>query len=143
MGELEHHGNILDRLIEGWRKHRRVQEDRAFLTNSDAFDIERVAADVGMGVGELADVIARGDDSSDLSARMLAAHGVDPDDLAAQSPLSLHEINVMCSRCAHKHRCEVELNAGTAVAHAEAFCPNAQLMQVLSREMGSDAARTD
>lgn len=140
MGGLEHHDNILGRLIDGWRKHRRVQQDRAFLSNSDAVDIERMAADVGMGVDELADVIARGEDPSDLPARMMTAHGFDHDDLAAGSPLSLREINVTCSRCAQKHRCEVELDAGTAALHAEGFCPNAQLMQVLGREMNSSSA---
>lgn len=142
MGESHQHGNILDRLIEGWRRHRQVQQDRAFLRNSAAFDLERLAADVGMGVDELADIIARGEGAPALSARMMAAHGFDRDDLAARNPSSLREVSSMCGRCDHKHRCEVELNAGTAVAHAEAFCPNAQLMQMLAHEFGATAART-
>ncbi|UJW84465.1 DUF6455 family protein [Devosia sp. SL43] len=142
MGESQHHGNILDGLIEGWRRHRRVQRDRAFLRNSAAFDIERLAADVGMGVDELAEIIARGEGAPALSARMMAAHGLDRDDLAARSPSSLREISSMCSRCDYKHRCEVELNAGTAVAHAPAFCPNSQLLQVLAQDFETTGART-
>ena len=142
MGEAQHHGNILDGLIEGWRRYRRAQQDRALLRNSAAVDIERLAADVGMGVDELADVIARGEGAPALSARMMAAHGFDRDDLAARSPASLREISSLCGRCDHKHRCEVELNAGTAVAHAKAFCPNAELMQVLANELGATGART-
>ena len=142
MGESQHHGSILDGLIEGWRRHRRVQQDRAFLRNSAAVDIERLAADVGMGVDELAEVIARGEGAPALSARMMAAHGFDRDDLAARSPPTLREISSMCGRCDHKHRCEVELNAGTAVAHASAFCPNSQLMQVLARDFDTTGAGT-
>jgi hypothetical protein len=142
MGESQHHGNILGGLIEGWRRHRRMQQDRALLRNSAAVDIERLAADVGMGVDELADIIARGEGAPALSARMMAAHGFDRDDLAARSPSSLREVSSMCSRCDHKHRCEVELDAGTAVAHAEAFCPNAHLIQMLAHEFGTTGART-
>ena len=140
MGESQHHGNILDGLIEGWRRYRRVRQDRALLRNSAAVDIERLAADVGMGVDELADVIARGEGAPALSARMMAAHGFDRDALAARSPASLREISSLCARCDHKHRCEVELNAGTAVAHAPAFCPSSQLMQLLAQEFGTTGA---
>ena len=142
MGETGHHGNILAGLIEGWRRHRRVQQDRAFLRNAEAFDIERLAADIGMGVDELAEIIARGESAPALSARMMAAHGFDRGDVAARSPASLREVSSMCSRCDHKRRCEVELNAGTAVAHADAFCPNAQLMQMLAHEFGAAATNT-
>ena len=65
-----------------------------------------------------------------------------PGDVAARSPAALREITALCSGCDHKHRCEVELSAGTAVAHAEAFCPNAELMQVLAHELGATGART-
>ena len=142
MGDLQHHDNILDRLIEGWRRHRQVQQDRAFLRNAAAFDIERLAADVGMGVDELAEIIARGEGAPALSARMMAAHGFDRDDLAAHSPSSLREISSMCGRCDHKHRCEVELDAGTAVAHAPAFCPNSELIGMLVLEFHTTGAKT-
>lgn len=141
MRDLPHHENILDRLIDSWRKHRRMQQQQAFLRNSYAFDVERMAADVGMGVDELAEIIGRGDDVATLSARMMAAHGFDRDTLAAHDRASLREISVTCSRCDHAHRCEVELDAGTAARHAEAFCPNAPLMLLLADEIGTPGAR--
>lgn len=124
-GLLAKLGDWLDR-----RQHalRELKE----LDGAGPLDIERMAAGVGMSVDELADVIASGDQTSELVRRMMAAHGVDRDWLAEILPELVEDIETRCNGCEHRHRCEVELNAGTAAAHAAAFCVNAATMRELA-----------
>ena len=134
MTKEDEHG-LLARLTQWVHRRQRGLRELKALEDAGPLDIERMAADVGMSVDELADVIARGDGTSELVRRMMAAHGIDRDWLAEILPELVEEIETRCSGCEHRHRCEIELNAGTAAVHADAFCVNAATMRELATEV--------
>jgi hypothetical protein len=121
--------------IGSWfdRRGRAMGELKA-LDHAGPVDIERMAAGVGMSVDELADLIARGSETTELVGRMMAAHGLSRAKLSKAAPGLVETIESRCEGCRHRHRCEIELNAGTAADHATAFCPNARTMQALAQD---------
>lgn len=69
--------------------------------------------------------------------RMMRAFRVDRRELEEDYTKILLDAEATCMRCRTKRRCLRELEAGTAVANAERFCPNADLMFMF----GSDDER--
>jgi len=67
---------------------------------------------------------------------MLHERRLDRHEIESREPDAMREIETMCSRCDSNERCGHELDAGTAVAHAAEFCPNALVMAALSKEFG-------
>ena len=63
---------------------------------------------------------------------MLAALGIDEDDLARTEPLVLRDMERVCSLCNHKRQCDRDLAAGTAAAHYEEYCRNAPTRSTVS-----------
>jgi len=63
---------------------------------------------------------------------MMQAFGVDRRELEQDYPRVLRDAEMTCERCPSKRRCFRELEAGTAAAHAEHFCPNADLFAIFA-----------
>ena len=64
--------------------------------------------------------------------RMMQAFGVDSQELQRDYPRVLRDASLTCLHCKSKRRCLRELEAGTAVANAELFCPNADLFAIFA-----------
>jgi hypothetical protein len=64
--------------------------------------------------------------------RMMQAFGIDSQELQRDYPRVLRDANVTCLHCKSKRRCLRELDAGTAAANAEQFCPNADLFAIFA-----------
>jgi len=75
-------------------------------------------------------------ESDRLLNRMLHERRLDRYEIESREPEALLHIRSMCARCNNQERCANELDAGTAVARAAEFCPNALVMGALSREFG-------
>lgn len=142
MAASAEHKNFLEMLARRWLDFREHQADLDAVSHMNRFEFEQLAADVGVTGSELAEAIDHGAGASELLDRMLAARGLDRHEIAEREPAALLEIESMCSRCQHKHRCAHELDAGTAIAHADRFCPNALVLAALSREMGHSSRST-
>ena len=52
-------------------------------------------------------------------------------DLARSEPLVLRDMERVCSLCNHKRQCDRDLAAGTAAAHYEEYCGNADTIDGL------------
>lgn len=137
------HRSFLGQIAERWVEFREHQADREFLGHMSQFELDQLAADVGVSGSELADAIQSGANADQLLDRMLEARGLSRDEIAAREPGAIREIESMCSRCEHKNRCAQELEAGTALRNAEQFCPNALAMAALGAEFGKRPARAD
>ena len=68
---------------------------------------------------------------------MLTALGIDRQDLARTEPLVLRDMERVCSLCNHKRQCDRDLAAGTAAAHYEEYCGNADTIDGLGQRRGS------
>jgi len=124
--------NVLETLVTRWRDYQASRAAVAELMELDPSEASRMAADYGLSVDDLTDLVQHAD-SAKLMERMMLARGLDPDEVRADLPAVLADMAVLCSRCLSKGRCEHELAAGTAVQHADEFCPNSMTMRALAR----------
>lgn len=125
---------MLDALVARWRDY---QTNVAGLREIEACSPEMVAqmaADLGITRAELEEVVSHGAGADRLMPRMIAAFGLDADELARTDPAAIREMAVLCSCCETKGRCVHELDAGTAAEHAEEFCPNASTFALYVEE---------
>lgn len=116
-----------------WRDRRAIQKALAEFDRGGA-DVRRMAADLGCSTADLRDIVAAGPSRLRLLTRMLQAHGLARAAIAKTNPGLLRDIEASCSRCRSAARCERELEAGSAVAHAGKFCMNAETMADLRAE---------
>jgi hypothetical protein len=64
--------------------------------------------------------------------RMMQVFRVDRRELEQDYPRVLRDAEITCARCRLKKQCLRKLEAGTATANAEHFCPNADLFMIFS-----------
>lgn len=121
--------SLFETIKDRWQQRRDRQAAVRALASMGPEQAETLAADIGMSLGDLREVVDKGGRATRLLERTLQARG-----LAASSipPRTLREIETTCSRCEAKGICARELKAGTAVAHAAAFCPNYEVMNALA-----------
>ena len=72
--------------------------------------------------------------------RMMELFSVDRRELARDYAKVLLDAHITCLRCNSKRRCFRELEAGTAAAKAEQFCPNADILFVFANDPAEVAA---
>ncbi len=69
---------------------------------------------------------------------MLAALGLDADNLKERYAAQLRNMSVPCSECTTIRRCRRELANGTAGLTYHGFCPNAAALDELQGDIWSD-----
>ncbi|APH72108.1 DUF6455 family protein [Aquibium oceanicum] len=116
---------IVEGIAERWRRHRDAITGLREINSLDPELASEIAAEVGLSVADLRDVIEHGSGADGLMHRMMAAYGIHEQRLEAEVPGVLRDLAILCSRCAAKGRCAHELEAGTARENAPVFCPNA------------------
>jgi hypothetical protein len=121
-----------ENLLEKWRDYRAALAELRELEAMEPSELAATAANCGLSVGELREVVANSAGAPALMVRMMRAYGLDPEKVRRLDPLMMRDIEGLCSRCAAKGRCRHELNAGTAVDHADVFCPNAYTFERLT-----------
>jgi uncharacterized protein YjiS (DUF1127 family) len=116
---------IVSRMIDifgEWLKHRRGLRE---LREIDAANFGQIASDLRMSSADLEALVRQGPHAADELPKMLAALGIDQDDLARTEPLVLRDMERVCAVCIHKRQCDRDLAAGTAAEHYEDYCANA------------------
>jgi hypothetical protein len=116
---------IVSRMIDifgEWLKHRRELRE---LREIDAANFGQIASDLRMSSADLEALVRQGPHAADELPKMLAALGIDQDDLARTEPLVPRDMERVCAVCIHKRQCDRDLAAGTAAEHYEDYCANA------------------
>jgi hypothetical protein len=116
---------IVSRMIDifgEWLKHRRELRE---LREIDAANFGQIASDLRMSSADLEALVRQGPHAADELPKMLAALGIDQDDLARTEPLVVRDMERVCAVCIHKRQCDRDLAAGTAAEHYEDYCANA------------------
>ena len=90
-----------------------------------------------MSSADLEALVRQGPHAADELPKMLAALGIDQQDLARTEPLVLRDMERVCSLCNHKRQCDRDLAAGTAAAHYEEYCGNADTIDGLGPRVRS------
>jgi hypothetical protein len=118
---FSNHG-VLGRALEWLRVRFGSPEDLALLSRED---LRELASDLAMGESDLISLSTSLRDNTVLMEHTIRARGFDPDQLRRSFASLMREVELVCSHCHATGRCLHELKAGTAVQHAQAFCPNA------------------
>ena len=117
-------------LFGEWLKHRRELRE---MRDIDAANFGQIASDLRISSADLEALVRQGPHAADELPKMLTALGVDKDDLARSEPLVLRDMERVCSMCINKRRCDRDLAAGTAAAHYEEYCGNADTIDGLDQ----------
>jgi hypothetical protein len=117
-------------LFGDWLKHR--QELRE-LREMNCSDFARIAHELCVTPAELDMCIRQGPHASDQLPRLLKSLGIDEATLSRTQPLLQRDMVRVCASCQQKARCDHDLDAGTAAADHEEYCPNAPTIAGLAQ----------
>jgi hypothetical protein len=117
--------------IAEWVRKWRAGSYASDLDNCTAAEVESMARDLGLTVGDLR-ALERSADEPLLLARMLAALRLDAAEIARSEPAAFRDLQRVCALCTCKGRCASEVAAGDAASTYETFCPNALTLKALS-----------
>lgn len=123
---------IFDDMVAGWHNYRAKLAALNELEAANDHTRSRIAGDLGIDPSTLHEVVVHGTGADRLMERMMADFGIDAAALRKADPAGIRDIEILCSQCASKGRCARELAAGTAVARAAAFCPNAETFRAFA-----------
>jgi len=126
-------GRVID-IFGEWLKHRRELRE---MREMDAANFGRIASELRMSSADLEALVRRGPHAADELPKMLAALGIDQDNLARTEPLVLRDMERVCALCSHKRQCDRDLAAGTAAAHYDEYCANAPTIDGLGLQVNS------
>jgi len=121
-------GRVGGWLRQWWERSTALAE----LEACGAPEMERLARDAGVGVGELRVLAGKWPDSADLVQRRLAALGVDAVAVEAEQPATMRDLQRVCSLCDNKRVCEHDLDRGRANAAWSEYCPNSGTLAALA-----------
>ena len=115
--------HMLESIARRWRDHRDAVASLREIDGMDPAMASEIAAEAGLSIADLKEVISHGSGANRLMQKMMDAYGVDVHEIAREGVL--RDVSVLCARCKVRGRCEEELEAGTARENAHLFCPNA------------------
>ena len=124
---------VIDTFGEWLKQRRELREMREI----DAANFSQIASDLRISSADLEALVQHGPHAADELPKMLAALGIDQDDLARTEPLVLRDMERVCSLCTRKRQCDRDLIAGTAAAHYQDYCGNAVTIDGLGQRAGS------
>lgn len=124
--------NIFEGFVQQWRQYLANQAAMRELEAIEPETRNHIASDLGFSEADLGDIVAHGAGAENLMLRMIADFGLDADAMCKNDRALFRDLEILCSKCTHKGRCFRELEAGTAVQHAKAFCPNAETFEALA-----------
>ncbi|MGE0224881.1 MAG: DUF6455 family protein [Acetobacteraceae bacterium] len=124
-----HDGNgLLARAADWFATRGWLQGANPRLSDSD---LQMIANDLGVTEADLLDVLPRAPDSSLLMDRMMEARGLHPDQVRGSSAALVRDLELTCTRCSAKRRCQHDLKAGTAAESCHEYCGNAEIFDEL------------
>jgi hypothetical protein len=119
--------NLLARAFD-WLKSHMIGDNE--LSSMSSSDLQFLAADIGVTVTDLREVVHHVRDHSDLMDKMMLAHGLDPE-WVRRAFVGVRDMERTCARCRDSGTCFRELKAGTAGARYHVFCANADAIDEL------------
>jgi hypothetical protein len=94
-------------------------------------DVERMAGDIRISVGEFRELSRKGRLNADLLQRRLALLGLDQARIWRTTPATFQDLQRVCSMCEQQRRCSRDL-ASEAGGTLEKYCPNTGTLKALA-----------
>jgi len=127
-------GSLIAAFREWLRQRRLLRQCRQRLQACDNNEIARIAHDVGLSTGELRQLSERGPDAAKLLLERMTALHLDADTLGKGEPSTMRDLQRLCSSCASKKRCQLDLMLVPDDPHWRQYCPNAGTLDALRNQ---------
>ena len=101
------------------------------LANCGPDEMERIARDLRIHRSELVTMAKKGPHAADLVKKLLVALGIDPHSLEHDDPLTMRDLQRMCTTCTDKKQCQFDLTNGIIGDNFRDYCPNAFTLDAL------------
>ena len=108
----------------------------------DEQDVERMAHDAGLAIGELRQLARRNPRSADLLLERMAALDLDENEVRKLEPQVFRDLQRVCSMCESQGRCKYDLNHDPNDPVWKNYCPNAETLRDLDALPWSSRAET-
>jgi hypothetical protein len=125
--------------VAAWINKHRVNGVRDELGQCSPEDAMQIAKDLGVPVGDLQGLTAKGAAAANVLPKMLSALSVDAQALTDGDRAVMRDLQRTCILCDHKNRCRRELAEGSAAQHFREFCPNAYTFDALLKQESTTA----
>lgn len=122
--------------LAGWRQRLAV---RAEIAAVDPDDLREILHDLNIEASALPTLVDPSGHSRVLLPAMLHRVGLDGPAIEARHPAVANDLRRVCAGCTVKGPCRRALEAGDSALRCMSFCPNAQTLDALRREMRTAA----
>jgi len=117
--------NLIFGAFRGWLRNRKlISQCRQRLDACDKHEIARIARDVGLSSNELREMAEHGPDAAKLMLERMAVLHLDAAALAKSEPSTMRDMQRLCSICASKKRCQLDLILIPNDPAWRHYCPN-------------------
>jgi len=118
-----------------WVRHRKlIRQCRQRLEACDTNEIAHIARDVGLSPSDLRHMAELGPDAAQQLLDRMAALHLDADALAKREPGTMRDMQRLCSSCASKKRCQLDLMLVPNDPAWRHYCPNAGTLDAVQSE---------
>jgi hypothetical protein len=118
-----------------WVRHRKlIRQCRQRLDACDTNEIARIARDVGLSSSDLRHMAELGPDAARQLLDRLAVMHLDADALTKREPSTMRDMQRLCSSCASKKRCQLDLMLVPNDPAWRQYCPNAGTLDAVQSE---------
>lgn len=122
---------MIDGMRQWWRNWRAAGSGFTELACCGAYEVERMAHDLGMPSSELHKIANRGPDAADLLLRRMAELNLDNKELAAAAPGTFQDLQRLCTLCESHRQCTRDIGRDPADKAWEDYCPNVATLKLL------------
>jgi hypothetical protein len=105
------------------------------LSSLSAFEVGRIANDLGVTTSELRELSRKGSDASSRLVRRLEALGLDSEKVARENPLEFRDMQRLCALCDRHGRCARDLSRDPGSDVWQLYCPNAGTIREVQASM--------
>jgi hypothetical protein len=117
--------SLVERLtntFSDWLQHRRELREMRGLNTTDFC---RIADDLRLSPAALEELVSKGPHAADELPRLLAALGINAQDLLPIEPMVVQDMERVCGICGHKRQCDRDLASHASAEHYQEYCLNA------------------
>jgi|SRR5579862_869334 len=118
---------LTERLSKWYGRVMQLPLDRGLEIMSEA-EVKRIADDIGVSAAELPALNRHGPEAADLLAKRMAALNLDGAEVSREFPVTLHDMQRLCTLCAEKGKCERDLRRHPDDTSWKIYCPNAEAL---------------
>lgn len=117
---------VLQAIVQWFKMH--GDNDARDLAGLSDFEIDHIAADIGVTSTELYRLAQSDSRGAELLTRRMKALDLDCKEVARLMPETLHDLQRLCALCVNRRRCAHDLGLDPSDPRWKDYCPNASTL---------------